>query len=206
MPQKNPAVDAYIARPHDDARPILEKIRTAFHKGCPELVEVMKWSTPHFEHQGLLGGMAAFKHHVGFGFWRGKELSDPEGILGGQGGSMCTAKCTSVKDLPPQKVLVAYVKEAAALNASGRSTPKPAKSAKAAPVRAPKDLADALKQKQHARAKATFAALPPSGRRDYVEWLTEAKQPATRARRLATALEWMAEGKSRHWKYRKGGK
>jgi hypothetical protein len=205
-----PEVDAYIAEAAPFARPILERLRATVHRACPELREELKWSTPHFVRNGIVFGMAAFKRHVGFGFWRGKDMKDPENLFRGAArASMCYVKVTSVAELPPAKVLTAYVVEAVALDdaAAGTGSKKRAAKKKAtkkktarrpAPV-APDDLLAALGKKK--RALATYEAFPPSKQRDYVEWVTEAKREETRARRIAQAVEWMAEGKSRNWKY-----
>ncbi len=195
----NPAVDAYIDRAPDFAQPILEKIRKAFHKASPQLEETIKWGVPYFEYRGLVGGMAAFKQHVGFGLWKSKQLDDPEGLFkGAPKASMCTTQVTHARELPTQKVLVDYIRRAVALNEAG-DAPSPRPRKKPIRVTVPDDLARALAR--DATARRTFEDFAPSYRRDYVEWLTEAKTQATRERRLATTLEWLAEGKPRNWKY-----
>lgn len=191
-------VDAYISKAPEYARPILSRIRKVFHQGCPQIEETIKWGCPHFEYKGLLGGMAAFKHHVGFGFWKTKLLSDPHGLFKrSDAASMCTVKVTSVKDLPAHKVLVSYVKEAARLNELGVKA-SPAKDTRK-PLRTPAVLKAALAKNK--KANSTFQSFSPSNKRDYVEWITEAKTDATRQRRLKQAIAWMAEGKPRNWKY-----
>ncbi len=195
---KNAEVDAYIAEAAPFARPILKKVRAAFHRGCPDLEERLKWGVPSFEYRGLMGGMASFKSHVAWGFWRQKEMDDPHGIFKGEG-MMGGGKITDVAELPAENVIVEYVKAACRLNETGpmkrgRAKPKPE-------AKVPRDLAVALKG--NAKARATFEAFPPSHRREYVEWVVEAKREETRAKRLATAIEWMAKGKSRNWKYEK---
>jgi len=199
MPDDRKRVDAYIAKAAPFARPILERVRAAFHAGCPDIEERLKWGHPSFLKDGIVGGMAAFKAHATFGFWRGAELPDPNRILRGRGAaSFMDEKLTDAAQLPAPAILAKYVRAAAALNASGAPRPKP-KRAPRPPPRTPADLAAALKT--HAKARATFDAFPPSHKREYVEWITEAKQPETRARRLATTLEWLGQGKSRNWKY-----
>jgi uncharacterized protein YdeI (YjbR/CyaY-like superfamily) len=200
MPKRSPEVDAYIAKAAPFAQPILEKIREAFHAASPKIEETMKWSVPHFEYKGIVGSMAAFKQHVGWGFWKARLMKDPAGILNGTG--MGGARVENVKDLPPKKVLVEYVREAVQLNEEGkkvegtRSMRRPAK-----PAEVPDDLAAALAKNK--KARATFDQFSPSHRKEYIEWIAEAKQEATRSKRLAQAIEWMAEGKARHWKYMK---
>ena len=203
MPNRSPQVDAYIAKAAPFAQPILEKIRDAFHAAHPEIEEVMKWSVPHFQYKGVIGSMAAFKNHVSWGFWKAQLMSDPKGILNAMGDktSMGAAKVTSEKDLPPKKVMVEYVREAIRLNEEGVKIERAPSTRSASPVEVPDDLAVALKKDK--KAKATFDAFSPSHQREYIEWLTEAKQDATRQKRLAIAIEWMAEGKSRNWKYQR---
>jgi uncharacterized protein YdeI (YjbR/CyaY-like superfamily) len=199
---KSPEVTRYIENAAPFARPILEKIRNAFHKGCPDVEETMKWGAPFFDHKGVLGNMAAFKQHVGWGFWKAKLMEDPEGILTvGEGGSaMGGVKVTDVSQLPPDKVLVAYVREAVRLNEEGiRQEPRTKRAP--AEIEVPDDLQRALKKEP--RAAATFKAFSPSNKREYIEWIADAKQDATRQKRLAQAVEWMAEGKTRNWKYQK---
>jgi uncharacterized protein YdeI (YjbR/CyaY-like superfamily) len=202
MPTTNPAVDTYIANAAPFAQPILERIRRAFHKGCPELEEKIKWGVPSFEHKGMLGGMAAFKAHVSFGFWKASLMDDPEGLFGGDcKASFMGIKATDAKELPTQKVIVAYVKAAKKLNDDGVKLPsrKPGKrSAKDLDV--PAYFLDAVKA--DAAAHTTWKGFSYTHQKEYVQWVTDAKREATRDKRLAQAVAWMAEGKSRNWKYR----
>ena len=201
MANRNPEVDAYIDKSAAFAQPILEKIRMLFHAACPQIQEVMKWSFPHFEYKGLVGSMAAFKQHCSFGFWKGKLLKDPHRLFNGVGDtSMGGMKVSSLTDLPSDKILLAYIKEAVALNEDGVKAPIAKKKPKKALVVPDYFLAALRKNKE---ALAVFEAFSPSHQREYVEWVTEAKQEATRAKRLAQAIDWMAQGKSRNWKYEK---
>ncbi|MEX2608816.1 MAG: YdeI/OmpD-associated family protein [Gemmatimonadota bacterium] len=203
MATKNPRVDAYIAKAPAYARPILERVREIYHAASPELVEEIKWGVPYYSHHGLVGGMAAFKKHVSLGFWNASVMEDPEGIFeeSGGGSSMCAVKVTSVDDLPSGKVLTAYIRASMALNEAGEK-PKQAAARKRPAPQVPGDLKAALEREPD--ALATFQGFPPSHKREYVEWITEAKRAATRERRIAQAVAWMAEGKPRNWKYRAG--
>ncbi|MCM3876354.1 MAG: YdeI/OmpD-associated family protein [Thermoanaerobaculia bacterium] len=201
MKNTDPRVDAYIAKSAPFARPILTSLRAAVHAACPEAEETLKWSCPSFVTNGkILCGMAAFKAHATFGFWH-QGMTD---VLGEDGGKADTAwgslgRITGVGDLPPAKTLRVWIRKAAALNASDApSRPRPARRP-AAPVAVPPDLSAALKKNR--KAAATFESFPPSHRREYIEWITEAKRDETRQKRLATTLEWLAEGKARNWKY-----
>lgn len=196
MGTRDPRIDAYIAKSADFAKPILEYLREVVHEGCPDVEETMKWSMPHFTYHGILGGMAAFKKHCSFGFWKGslvvEETKKPGmGHLGAIG---------SIADLPPRKQLIGYVRKAAKLNEEGVPARRSAGRARK-PLPVPDDLAAALKRSKP--ALRTFEGFAPSHRREYIEWITEAKTEATREKRLVTTIEWLEEGKSRHWKYQK---
>ena len=194
MGSRDRRIDAYIEKSAPFARPILEHLREVVHAACPEVEETMKWSVPAFDYKGPLCGMAAFKQHCTFGFWKGGlVVEDPNDEAMGQLG-----RITSLEDLPPRKMLTAWVKKARRLNEEGVKAPRAARRKKP-PVKVPTDLEKALAR--NARARASFERFSPSHRREYVEWIEEAKRAETRARRVATAIEWMAEGKPRNWKY-----
>jgi uncharacterized protein YdeI (YjbR/CyaY-like superfamily) len=170
-------------------------IRKAVHEGCRDVEETIKWSFPHFQYKGMLCSMASFKAHCSFGFWKGSLLEvPPNGTPMSQFG-----RITSVNDLPTSKELIRLVRQAAALNDDGvkvrrpqRLTPKPA-------LKSPSDLQKALRA--NAAASKAFTALSPSHKREYIEWISEAKTEPTRKKRIATTIEWLMEGKSRNWKY-----
>jgi hypothetical protein len=204
MPAANDAsarVDAYIEKSAAFARPILARIRKLFHEACPAVEETIKWGMPHFEHRGILGGMAAFKQHVRFGFWRGRQLKEWSAFFEGIGKTdMSALKVAALSELPRDAALLRAIREAVALNEAGPSAAarrRPRRARKPLPV--PGDLRAALRKNR--KALATFEAFSPSHRREYVEWIVEARRDETRARRLATAVEWMAEGKPHNWKY-----
>ena len=201
MPTNDPRIDAYIAAAADFAKPILNHLRRLVHAGCPEVVETFKWSFPHFEHKGVLCGMAAFKEHCSFGFWKGELIlgRSPGGADGDGMGHFGRIK--SLGDLPADDVLAGYIREAVRLNVEGIKKPSTAKRKARPALPVPDDLAGALKRNREAHA--TFDGFSPSHRREYIEWITEAKREETRRQRLATTIEWLAEGKSRNWKYAK---
>ncbi len=199
-------VDAYIAKSAPFAQAVLTHLRGLIHKASPDVTEEVKWGHPFFVHNGtILGHMAAFKEHCSFGFWgaeMGKVLKD-EGVLQ-SGGMGSLGRITSVKDLPTDKKMVGYIRQAAEFIDSGRGETwvaarrKVVKAPKAA-VETPAEFAAALK-KNKAAAKV-FEGFSPSCKREYVEWIAEAKRDETRERRIAQAVEWIAEGKQRNWKY-----
>jgi uncharacterized protein YdeI (YjbR/CyaY-like superfamily) len=199
MGKRDPRIDAYIERSADFARPILEHLRTTVHEACPQVEETMKWSMPHFMYEGMLCGMASFKAHCTFGFWKGAL------VLGEDGGATKDAmgqfgRIERVADLPQKKTLVALVRRAMQLNEQGVKSPTRARKPKP-PAEVPDDLSAALARNR--KARATFEGFSASQRREYVEWIADAKREETRARRLATTLEWLAEGKPMNWKYQK---
>ena len=198
MPTTDPRVDAYIAAAPEFARPILEKARAIVHEACPQVEETMKWSMPTFVYAGgILCGMAAFKQHATFGFWKHALVMGEGGERTGMGSF---GKMTSVRDLPPKKELVALVRKAMALDEGGVTTPRArSRSAPRPPAEVPADLSDALRG--NTAARATFERFPPSHRREYIEWIEDAKRDDTRRKRLAQTIEWLAEGKPRNWKY-----
>ncbi|MGQ0643320.1 MAG: YdeI/OmpD-associated family protein [Gemmatimonadaceae bacterium] len=191
-------LDAYIAKSPEYAKPILIKLRELFHKACPDIEEQIKWGVPSFEYNGMLGGMAAFKKYVGFSFWKQSLMQDPQKLFSKETG-FGSGRMTSTSDLPPDKVLIAYIKEAATLNDNDVKVPRPPRDKVAAKRRVPADFAKALKA--NAKARATFAGFSPSQQNEYVEWLTAAKQATTRTQRLETSIEWLLQGKLRNWKY-----
>lgn len=199
--REGPRVDAYIAAAAPFAQPILKRLRKIVHAGCLDVVETMKWSMPHFDYKGGLCGMAAFKAHCSFGFWKASLIfgADAEAEREAMGNF---GRITALSDLPSDKVLIAYVRKAVELNEAGVKSPTRSKPRKKEPVEVPDYLTVALKKNR--KALAVFEAFRPSHQREYVEWLTEAKRDATRHQRLATAIEWMAEGKPRNWKYQRG--
>lgn len=203
MPTTDPRIDAYIEKSQDFAKPILNHLRAIVHKACPAVEEAMKWSFPNYSYKGaILCSMASFKQHCAFGFWKASLMKDPEGLFNKEGHNAMGQfdRITSVKDLPSDKILIAYIKEAARLNEEGVKVVKK-KPAVPQVVETPDDLLAALKKNK--KAKATFDAFSPSNRKEYILWITEAKTEATRNKRLEIAVEWMSEGRSRNWKYEK---
>jgi uncharacterized protein YdeI (YjbR/CyaY-like superfamily) len=195
MSTKDPRVDAYIAKAGDFAKPLLRHLRQLVHTACPDVQETMKWSVPHFDYKGMMCGMAAFKSHCKFGFWKSSLVLDgpSDSDAAGQ-----FDRITSLADLPPDSTLVRYVKKAAALNDAGvKAAKKPTAPKKPLPL--PPDFAAALKKNR--AAKQTFDAFSPSHRREYIEWVTEAKTDTTREKRLQTSVTWLKAGKARNWKY-----
>jgi len=196
MAARDPRIDAYITKSAEFARPILAHLREVVHAACPDVEETMKWSFPHFQYKGMLCSMAAFKEHCAFGFWKSSLVLGESGEDGAMGQF---GRITKLSELPSKKVLSGYIKKAMELNDAGVKSPTRAKKAPKTEAVVPDDLAAALALNDAARA--TFDRFSPSNRREYIEWITEAKTPATRGRRLETAIEWMAEGKPRNWKY-----
>jgi len=203
MPILDKRIDDYIDKSAEYARPILTHLRQLVHRANPDVQETIKWGFASFDYKGPLCSMASFKQHCVFGFWKAKLLNDPEGHLSersNQGGDTMgnLGRITSINDLPPDEVLIGFIKEASMLNEEGIKLPAPPKKEKGE-LFVPDYLMEELQK--NSDALATFNKFSPTNKREYVEWIHEAKTDETRARRLETALEWMAEGKVRNWKY-----
>lgn len=199
----DPRVDAYIEKAAPFAQPVLTHLRKLMHQACPRVTESVKWGMPFFIQQGvILCHMAAFKQHCAFGFWGpqmkkalkrdGLHSSDAMGVLG---------RISSLKDLPSDKELLGYMRHAAELVESAdrkKSIERPRHKHKKE-VRVPVELTAALKKNK--LANKVFAEFSPSCRREYADWIAEAKRPETKGKRIKQAVEWIAKGKSRSWKY-----
>jgi uncharacterized protein YdeI (YjbR/CyaY-like superfamily) len=196
----DPRIDAYIAKSASFAHPILKHLRSIVHSACPKVEETIKWGMPHFDYCGILCSMSAFKAHCAFGFWKGalivKGPDNKDAKAMGQFG-----RIASLKDLQPKATIARYVKAAMKLNEEGTKAPHKEKRKSRTPLPMHPSLAKALKVEK--KASASFERFSPSTRREYIEWIGAAKTDATRERRLATAIKWIAEGKPRHWKYMK---
>jgi uncharacterized protein YdeI (YjbR/CyaY-like superfamily) len=197
---KDPRVDAYIEKAQPFAQPILRHLRKAVHSACPNVQETMKWSFPHFDYEGIFCGMAGFKQHCTFGFWKGALLRDSvKGMpAGGEKAMGQFGRISALTDLPNDKTLAKIITVAAKLNEEKISAPR-RKATPKPPIKVPAYFTAALRKNK--KALAAFDAFPPGHRREYLEWITEAKTEATRDRRMATAIEWIAGGKARNWKY-----
>lgn len=198
MPSYDKRIDAYIAKAAPFARPILTEVRERVHSACPDVEETLKWGHPSFTYHGILCGFAAFKEHATFGFWKASAiLGDRPGVVDTAMGSF--GRLTDVKQLPSKREMAKYIKEAMRLNVEGikahQKNPRKAKP----PLKVPADLQAALVRNKAART--TFEDFSPSHRREYIEWITEAKREETRKKRLVQAIAWLAEGKARNWKY-----
>jgi len=193
MGKRDPRVDAYIAKAADFARPILTHVRTLIHAAVPDIEETIKWGAPHFDYKGVLCGMAAFKQHCNVILWKAS-------VIIGKGGNAAGGPLrdlTKLSDLPSDKVLTDWFRQAAKLNEQGVKVPRQAKPKK--PVSVPAALKKALTTNK--KAAAAFESFPPSHKREYAEWIADAKGEDTRQRRIETAVQWISEGKSRNWKY-----
>ena len=201
MEHFDPRIDDYIAKSPAYAQPILTHIRTLIHHAAPGITEVLKWSCPHFDYNGAPAiSMAAFKAHLGVNFWKRALMDDPTGIFKTEDKSAGNiGKISSMADLPPDEVLIAYIRNAVELNEKGIKLPKKPAAPKTE-LTVPDYLIDAFKT--HTKAMQNFEQMSYSCKKEYLQWLDEAKTEATRTKRLETMLEWVTEGKTRHWKYK----
>lgn len=201
MGKRDRRIDEYISKSADFAKPILIHLRELIHKTCPDVEEKVKWGFPHFDYKGMLCHMASFKQHCAFGFWKAELMKDKTLMQNAKSETAMghLGKITSLKDLPSDKKLISYIKEAVKLNEDGVKLPPRKKSETETTV--PDYFIKALKKNK--TAFSTFENFSPSHKREYIEWIAEAKTEETRNRRIATAIEWTSEGKPRNWKYMK---
>lgn len=193
----NKSFDAYIAKSPDWAQPILTRLREIVHEACPDVEEELKWSNPTFMHHGIMCGMIAFKEYAVFHFWKGELVTGTALGANGQGAAAQFGRMKTIKDVPPKKTLIPLIKKAMKLNEEGVKVDRPKK--KRPTLEMPDYFMAAIKKNK--KALASYEDFSPSHRRDYIEWIIDAKTDATRDKRVAQAVEWMAEGKARHWKY-----
>jgi len=199
MPTTDPFVDAYIEKSNDFAKPILKHIRALVHDACPDVVETKKWSFPHFDYKGeMMCSMAGFKEHCAFNFWK-QSLLDQTAFPAEKTAMGSFGRIKSLDDLPDAKTMKKLIGDAMKLNDDGIKVAKPKPTGEKKELVVPDVLLEALATND--AAADTFNNFPYSKKKDYLEWITEAKTDATREKRLATTIEWLAEGKSRHWKY-----
>jgi uncharacterized protein YdeI (YjbR/CyaY-like superfamily) len=204
MGKKIKEIDTYISKSANFAKPILTHIREIVHKACPDVEEKMKWSFPHFDYKNeMMCSMAAFKQHAVMGFWKGSimkdkallEMAKSETAMGHLG------KLTSLNDLPTDKKLTAYIKEAMKLNELGIKIPAKPKSTERKELEIPDYFKKALGKNK--AILHDFEKFSYSCKKEYVDWIAGAKTDETRNKRMATAIEWISEGKTRHWQYKK---
>jgi len=203
MAQKDSRIDLYISKSADFAKPILIHLRELVHSACPDVQETIKWGFASFDYKGPMCSMAAFKKHCSFGFWKASLMKDKTLIANAESETAMGhyGKITSLEDLPSDKKIIAHIKNAMMLNEKGIKIP-------------PKKLTSTIKEivvpdyflKQlikNKKAFTTFENFSPSHKREYVEWIIEAKTDETKNRRIQTAIEWLSESKPRNWKYMK---
>lgn len=198
MAKTDSRVDAYIAKSADFAKPILNHLRELVHTACPQVEETLKWSMPHFLHKGILFGMAAFKHHCMLHFWHGDLILGKNSRKEHEGGTWQFDRITALSDLPGDRILVSYIEKAVELNEAGIKKERPKRKPERELV--VPDYFRAVLNKS-AKARQTFENFSYSHKKEYVQWITEAKREETRQKRIRSAIEWLANGKPRNWKY-----
>jgi len=204
MAKHDARIDAYIEKAADFAKPILTHLRELVHSACPDVEETWKWSFPVFSYNGaILCTMAAFKEHCSFGFWKASLLADVDNIfpVSGKDGMGHLGKITTLKDLPKDTILKKYIKAAMKLNDEGVKLPPRAKATEKEKkeLQTPDYFVNELKKNKN--AAKLFDAFSYSHKKEYIQWFEEAKTEPTRNKRIAQAIAWIAEGKSRNWKY-----
>jgi uncharacterized protein YdeI (YjbR/CyaY-like superfamily) len=197
MAKKDPRIDEYIQKAAPFAQPILKRLRRIVHKGCPEVEETIKWQMPFFEYHGPLCFMAAFKNHSAFGFWKGERIfgsRDSENEAMGHFGRL-----ESAADLPANGLLIGFVRKGAELNRTGIKSAEKKRTTKKRKLVVPADLRAALQR--NAKAKRAFENFSHTHKKEYADWISGAKRPQTRERRLKLAVQWIGQGKPQNWKY-----
>jgi uncharacterized protein YdeI (YjbR/CyaY-like superfamily) len=198
VPKKDPRIDEFIETAPEFARPILSRIRKLIHAACPDVTETIKWSSPFYEYKGILVATPSFKRHCALIFWKGRLLF--KDLPASENPRKRLRHITSASELPVDRVLTGYIKQAVALNETGVKNPARNKSKAKKPLPVPDYFLTALRKSK--KALAAFEKLSPSCKREYIEWIVEAKREETRAKRMKTAIEWITQGKSRNWKYK----
>lgn len=203
MPKKDKRIDAYISGRADFSKPILKHLRKLIHKGCPEAEETIKWGMPGFDYKGPFINFAAFKEHAVFGFWKAAIMKDKDILLNDETKEAMgnLGKIKSMKDLPKDKVILGWIKEAKKLNDEGIKVPKDKPKHPKKEIPMPADFKKTIAANK--KAKEVYDKFSPSHKREYLEWITEAKTEKTRQLRIETTIEWLKEGKPRNWKYMK---
>ncbi len=200
---RNKQIDTYIENSEDFAQPILRHLRELVHRTCPGTNESIKWGFPHFEYHGILCSMAAFKGHCTFGFWKAPLITDPDHRLLKMGETAMGnfGRIGKLSDLPPDKILILYIREAAKLNVTGAKVPRRRKPTMNKELPVPVYFMRTLRKNK--KALETFKNFSYTNKKEYIEWITESKTEETRTKRTATAIGWLAAGKTRNWKYQK---
>ncbi len=202
MAKTNPKVDAYILKAQPFAQPILNHLRKLVHRVCPEVEETIKWGFAAFDYKGPFCTMAVFKQHCAFGFWKAALMKDADKLKRAQGNSMGHLdKLMSLKDLPSDKQMISYLKEAMKINEEGLKLPPRKKITDETALETPSYFKTALSKNK--KANEQFKNFTPGKKKEYIVWLTEAKTEETRNKRMEQAVEWISEGKIRNWKYEK---
>jgi len=200
MPLTDPRVDAYIEKSQPFAQPILHHLRKLVHKACPDIHETIKWGFPNFEYKGLVCSMASFKAHCAFSFWKAALMRDAHKFLSPSGKTAMGHfnRITTLNDLPSETIMIDYIHEAVSLNKAKMAVPKKQRTS-TDPEPASQSFLAALKE--NPIALSNFERMPAGHRREYIQWINEAKTDPTRLKRITTAVEWISEGKGRNWKY-----
>lgn len=202
---KDRRIDDYIAKSENFAKPILKYLRDIVHRACPDINETMKWSFPHFDYKGMMCGMASFKEHCTFGFWKASLMKDNHKVFikGENAGMGNFGKIKDIQDLPYAKIIIEYIREAMKLNDEGITFEirKKTNTTERKELIIPDYFINAVKKNK--KAFDTFNNFSYSHKKEYIEWITEAKREETRNKRIETTIVWLSEGKGRNWKYNK---
>ncbi|SEW41674.1 Uncharacterized conserved protein YdeI, YjbR/CyaY-like superfamily, DUF1801 family [Chryseobacterium wanjuense] len=202
MEKYDTKVDEYIEKSPDFAKPILQYLRETIHEVCPDAEEAIKWKFPTFMYKGkILCSITSFKQYCSMGFWLHGEMKTIKELeTNAEKSSMFSlGKITKMEDLPAKPLLKKAILEAMELTDMGVTMKK------AVPSKTETPIPDYFKEvlQHNKKAWEVFEKGSPSFRKEYINWITEAKTEATRNKRMEQAIEWISEGKGRNWKYEK---
>jgi hypothetical protein len=195
--QPQERINLYIAELPDWQRKHLVRVRQLIHSTEERIEEAWRGNAPHFDHQGSLIGMHAFKSCVSIWFHKGASLKDGHGLF------KLTEKDAEREvrkykihegESINEKAFLDLLKQALKVNAAqaGGAETKPTSRA----LVVPSDMEQVLRKDEQAWAQ--WEGLAASHKREYVEWITDAKQDETRKRRLAKALEMIRDGQAKN--------
>ncbi|MEN9572682.1 MAG: hypothetical protein RL514_537 [Verrucomicrobiota bacterium] len=187
----------------DFSQPMAEQIVEWFLHWEPDLTESIKWNALCFSGRKLVCGLSACQKHLAISFFRGTELPDPAQLFNPDGEGNTNLRSVRLTSLEGLNRLALRDLLHAAVTLDADPTIPPAPKVKRKPWPMPAFFKQALAEKRNHAALAGFKQLSRSSQREYLVWLTTAKLPETRSRRLAETLTALKSG--RKWAQRKGG-
>lgn len=195
MNEASENITAYIEKATPEFKEVMIALRSVLNNPNFDIKEDWKWGAPNFNNEGMICWLAHFRNHVGMNFFKGTLIKDKYNLFTHyreEKGNR-QLKFSDINQIIPEQIEY-YIEEAIKLNQENIKVVK-----KEIDTSLPLDLETELNN--NPKAKMFFESLAPSYKRDYIEWIEEAKREATRTKRLATTMEWLSEGKKKNWKY-----